>query len=148
MSIADPHSSQSTLYLFTFLIVLVILAVISAGLLFRAYFIKRRFRRRIQEAIANGQALPPDALAGLGMLRTTRPTKEEKKLGPMPILWEAEMYKDEIEEDGSRRASMISKDMARVTEKEVNWCDETNDDWKDFTVSSKRCFVLSRVLMM
>lgn len=46
------------------------------------------------------------------------------------------MYKDEIEEDGSRRASMISKDATRVTEKEVDWSRETSDDWRDFTVSA------------
>ena len=122
-------STQSTLYLFTFLIVLVILAVISAALLFRAYYIRRRFRRRIQNAIATGQALPPDALAGLGVVRPTQ-RKGEKDVGPMPIMWEATMYKDEIEEDGSRRASMIGKDLTNVTEREVG--DE--DDWRDLTV--------------
>jgi hypothetical protein len=131
-------STNSTLYLFTFLVVLIILAVISAALLFRAYFIKRRFRRRIQEAIANGQALPPDALAGLG-IHTARATKGEPKVGPMPILWEAEKYKDEIEEDGSRRASMIGKDATGVTEKEVDWSRESSDDWRDFTVGPTSC---------
>jgi hypothetical protein len=60
--------------------------------------------------------------------------KVEKKLGPMPIMWEAEMYKDEIEEDGSRRASMIGggKDLTRVTEKEVG--SDQADDWRDLTV--------------
>ena len=48
----------------------------------------------------------------------------------MPIMWEATLYKDEIEEDGSRRASMIGKDLTNVNEKEV-W-DE--DDWRDLTV--------------
>lgn len=63
-----------------------------------------------------------------------RPTarKEEKDVGPMPIMWEATMYKDEIEEDGSRRASLIGKDLTNVTEKEVG---EDEDDWRDFTVS-------------
>jgi len=110
--------------------VLVILAIISAGLLFRAYYIKRRFRRRIQDAIANGEALPPDALAGLGVVRAT-PRKGEKDIGPMPIMWEATMYKDEIEDDGSRRTSMINKDFTNVNEKEVG---DEEDDWRNLTV--------------
>ena len=53
----------------------------------------------------------------------------------MPIMWEATMYKDEIEEDGSRRASMIGKDLTtNITEQEVG----DQDDWRDLTVSS--CF--------
>jgi len=110
--------------------VLVILAIISAGLLFRAYYIKRRFRRRIQDAIANGEALPPDALAGLGVVRAA-PRKGEKDIGPMPIMWEATMYKDEIEDDGSQRTSIINKDFTNVNEKEVG---DEEDDWRNLTV--------------
>jgi hypothetical protein len=132
-------SSQSTAYLYTFLIVLVILAVISAALLFRAYYIRRRFRRRIQTAIANGQALPPDALAQLGVIRPTQ-RKGEKDVGPMPIMWEATMYKDEIEEDGSRRTSLIGKDLTNVTEREVG---EDGDDWRDLTVCPRHMYELT-----
>jgi hypothetical protein len=57
------------------------------------------------------------------------PRKDEKDVGPMPIMWEATMYKDEMEEDGSRRASLIGKDFTKVTEQEVE-----EDDWRDFTV--------------
>jgi hypothetical protein len=112
----------------------VILGIIAAGLLFRAFFIKRRFRRRIEEALANGQALPPDALAGLGVVRPA-PRKGETKLGPMPVLWEAEMYRDEMKEDGSRRASLLEKDVTRVVEQEVG--EDEDDDWRDFTVCSR-----------
>lgn len=124
------HSTQSTLYLLTFLITLVVLAVISAALLLRAYYVRRRFQRRIQEAIANGQALPPDALAGLGITRPRR-GKPEKKVGPMPTMWEAEMYKDEVDEDGSKRASKMVADRYDAHEK-VTGVDE--GDWQDLTV--------------
>jgi hypothetical protein len=62
-----------------------------------------------------------------------RPTtrKGEKDVGPMPIMWEATMYKDEIEEDGSRRTSLIGKDLTNVTEREVG---EDGDDWSNLTV--------------
>jgi hypothetical protein len=65
----------------------------------------------------------------LGVVRPT-PRKGEKDVGPMPVMWEATMYKDEIEEDGSRRASLIGKDLTNITEREVG--DE--DDWRGFTV--------------
>lgn len=102
-------STQSTLYLLTFLITLVVLGIISAALLLRAYYVRRRFQRRIQEAIANGQALPPDALAGLGLNRPRR-GKPEKKVGPMPTMWEAEMYKDDVDAEGSKRTMRGSGD--------------------------------------
>ena len=55
----------------------------------------------------------------------------------MPVMWEAEMYRDEIEEDGSRRASLLEKDMTTVNEKPVG--EDVEDDWRDLTVSHK-CF--------
>lgn len=47
------------------------------------------------------------------------------------------MYRDEIEEDGSRRASLLEKDMTTVNEKPVG--EDVEDDWRDLTVSHK-CF--------
>lgn len=132
MSLMGCHSTQSTLYLLTFLITLVVLALISAALLLRAYYVRRRFQRRIQEAIANGQALPPDALAGLGIARRRR-GKPEKKHGPMPTMWEAEMYHDEVDEEGSKRASEMRADRYDRTEK-VYGSDE--EIWRDLTVRS------------
>jgi hypothetical protein len=105
--------------------------LISVALLLRAYYIRRRFRRRIQEAIINGQALPPDALAALGVRRGVE--KKEKKVGPMPVMWEAEMYRDYTQENGSKRGSVIDKDATRITEKEVA-LDEGEDDWRGLTV--------------
>lgn len=47
----------------------------------------------MEDAIRNGQPLPQDAAAALGLLRPRQ--KKEKKLGPMPGMWEAEMLLDE-----------------------------------------------------
>lgn len=86
--------SSSSLYLFTFLITIVVLALISGGLLLRAYYVRRQFQRRVEEAIRAGLPLPADASAALG-IRTGGPNnrKKEKKHGPMPGIWEAEMHR-------------------------------------------------------
>jgi len=124
---------SSSLYLFTFLITIIVLGLISAALLTRAYYVRRRFHRRVEEAIRTGQALPPDAAAALGLNRPNRGLKKEKKIGLMPTMWEAEMWKDEVDEkEGSiRRGSVASlKEKAgevRVSEKEVE------DDWDELT---------------
>ena len=73
------------------------------------------------------------------------PRKGEKKVGPMPVMWEAEMYRDEIEEDGSRRASLLEKDMTTVNEKPVG--EDVEDDWRDLTVSLEFS-ALSNTLMV
>lgn len=87
--------SSSSLYLFTFLITIVVLAVISGGLLLRAYYVRRQFQRRVEEAIRAGQPLPDDAAAALGLRQFGgRNAKKEKKHGPMPGIWEAEMWRD------------------------------------------------------
>jgi hypothetical protein len=88
---ADPRSSSS-LYLFTFLITILVLGLISAALLLRAYYVRRQFQRRVEAAIRAGQPLPEDAAQALGLVRPRR--KNEKKVGPMPGLWESEMYID------------------------------------------------------
>lgn len=86
------RSQSSSLYLFTFLITILVLAGISGGLLFRAYYVRRRFQRRVEEAIRAGQPLPRDAARALGLNRPAR--KAEAPLGPMPGWWEAEMRLD------------------------------------------------------
>ncbi|RXK38103.1 hypothetical protein M231_04662 [Tremella mesenterica] len=78
---------SSSLYLFTFLITIVVLGLISAALLLRAFYIRRAFHRRVEEALQRGEALPEEAMTALGM---TRPAKK-KKLGPTPNLWETEL---------------------------------------------------------
>ncbi|GFZ42526.1 hypothetical protein JCM24511_00242 [Saitozyma sp. JCM 24511] len=83
---------SSSLYLFTFLITILVLGLISAALLLRAYYVRRQFQRRVEAAIRAGQPLPEDAAQALGLVRPRR--KNEKKVGPMPGLWESEMYID------------------------------------------------------
>lgn len=72
--------------------------MISAGLLLRAYYVRRQFQRRVEEAIAAGRPLPLDAAQALGLIRP----KKNKEVGPMPTFWEAGMEKSdkELEVDG------------------------------------------------
>ena len=91
---------SSSLYLFTFLITIVVLGVISAGLILRAYYVRRQFQLRVEEAIRRGQPLPPDAVRALGLYRP----KSKKIFGPEPGLWEVEMRDDEKTEYGHKKA--------------------------------------------
>ena len=75
------------------MITLVVLAVIIGALVFRSVIIRRRFRRRVAEAIARGER-PPERVPGI--MGGTR-SKPRVKLGPKPEMWEAEMLlKDEV----------------------------------------------------
>ena len=76
---------------------IVILAIVSALLLTRAYYIRRRFQRRIEEAIAAGQPLPQDAAIALGLVRPGA-DKGKKEVGPMPAIWDARMEKEDREQ--------------------------------------------------
>ncbi|WVF65843.1 hypothetical protein IAT40_000580 [Kwoniella sp. CBS 6097] len=93
-----PTGSSTTLYLFTFLITILVLGLISSALLLRAYILRRRFHRRVEEALRAGRPLPPDAAAalGLGPRRTGLGArgKKEKKHGLMPTMWESQMRRD------------------------------------------------------
>jgi hypothetical protein len=54
---------------------------------------RRRFQRRVEEAIARGER-PPERTGG--MMGTQR-TKPRIRLGPKPEMWEAEMLrKDDV----------------------------------------------------
>ncbi|WWC68583.1 uncharacterized protein I206_102513 [Kwoniella pini CBS 10737] len=89
----NPGGGSTTLYLFTFLITILVLGLISSGLLIRAYILRRRFHRRVEEAISRGEALPTDAATALGLLPRRPPRgKKEKKHGLMPTMWESEMW--------------------------------------------------------
>lgn len=49
----------------------------------------------MEEAIRAGQPLPDDAAAALGFRQFgNNRNKKEKKHGPMPGMWEAEMWRD------------------------------------------------------
>ncbi|KAI0761946.1 hypothetical protein BD413DRAFT_606906 [Trametes elegans] len=60
----SPGSSMgppsSSLYLFTFLATLFLLLAISSAIIMRGIFLRRRFRRRLEEAIAAGVLSPMD----------------------------------------------------------------------------------------
>ncbi|KAL1950316.1 hypothetical protein VTO73DRAFT_5440 [Trametes versicolor] len=66
----DPGQGppSSSLYLFTFLATLFLLLAISSAIIMRGIFLRRRFRRRLEEAIAAGVLLSPteEAAGGFG----------------------------------------------------------------------------------
>ncbi|KAI0720508.1 hypothetical protein C8T65DRAFT_735839 [Cerioporus squamosus] len=70
-STANPDGlgpPSSSLYLFTFLATLFLLLAISSAIIMRGIFLRRRFRRRLEEAIAAGVLLTPsdDGTGGFG----------------------------------------------------------------------------------
>ncbi|WVQ74696.1 hypothetical protein IAR50_004300 [Cryptococcus sp. DSM 104548] len=87
-------SGSTSLYLFTFLITIVVLALISGALILRAYVLRRRFRRRVEEAIRTGNPVPLDAATALGLLPRRGNRKKEYKAAVMPTMWEGEMLRD------------------------------------------------------
>ena len=102
---AFSSNSSSSLYLFTFLITILVLGLISASLLLRAFYVRRRFQRRVEDAIQAGQPLPQDAAEALGLVRPNR--KKEKNVGPMPAMWEAEMGLDRKPLDSNEKARLV-----------------------------------------
>ncbi|WVQ93480.1 hypothetical protein IAU59_000554 [Kwoniella sp. CBS 9459] len=118
-----PSGSSTTLYLFTFLITILVLGLISSALLLRAYILRRRFHRRVEEALRAGRPLPADAAAalGLGPRRTGLGArgKKEKKHGLMPTMWESEMQRDsggdnrDSEHDDETRDVMMEKEESK-----------------------------------
>ncbi|KAJ8080636.1 hypothetical protein PM082_017470 [Marasmius tenuissimus] len=52
-------SNSSNLYLFTFVATLFVLLMISSTIIFRSYILRRRYQRRLQEALAAGVILAP-----------------------------------------------------------------------------------------
>ncbi|KAJ3557551.1 hypothetical protein NM688_g1414 [Phlebia brevispora] len=85
-------SSQAALYLYTFLVTLILLLTVSAAIVLRTYFLRRRHRRLVEEAIRNGTYVPP--------IRTPR------TLGARPRLHDAVLNfyddDDETEEDSGK----------------------------------------------
>ncbi|KDQ20778.1 hypothetical protein BOTBODRAFT_26796 [Botryobasidium botryosum FD-172 SS1] len=75
--------ASNSLYLFTFLTTLLLLLAVSCAIVLRSWIIRRRFRRRIEEAIAAGVLLPEQiaAFGGTGQGR-------HRNFGERPKLWE------------------------------------------------------------
>ncbi|ODN86558.1 hypothetical protein L198_07252 [Cryptococcus wingfieldii CBS 7118] len=101
-------SGSTSLYLFTFLITIVVLALISGALVLRAYVLRRRFRRRVEEAIRTGNPLPMDAAAALGLLPRRGSRKKEEKVAVMPTMWEGEMRRD-VEKGWDEEDDLLNK---------------------------------------
>ncbi|CAE6366300.1 unnamed protein product [Rhizoctonia solani] len=77
---------NSTLYLFTFLTTLLLLLAVSCGIVIRSFVLRRRFHRRVEEAIAAGVLLPGQGDGGVGPrghFGTYR-----RPIGEKPIMWE------------------------------------------------------------
>lgn len=80
---------QSTpLYLFTFLATLFVLLFVSSAIVLRSFFLRRRFRRRIEEAIAAGVILPPASPTTPGTF--TGRLLARRDFGEKPKLWDAD----------------------------------------------------------
>ncbi|CAE6400956.1 unnamed protein product [Rhizoctonia solani] len=77
---------NSTLYLFTFLTTLLLLLAVSCGIVIRSFVLRRRFHRRVEEAIAAGVLLPGQGDVGMGPgghIGTFR-----RPIGEKPKMWE------------------------------------------------------------
>ncbi|CUA66719.1 hypothetical protein RSOLAG22IIIB_00166 [Rhizoctonia solani] len=77
---------NSTLYLFTFLTTLLLLLAVSCGIVIRSFVLRRRFHRRVEEAIAAGVLLPGQGDAGMGA--GGRLGAFRRPIGEKPKLWE------------------------------------------------------------
>ncbi|KAE9404045.1 hypothetical protein BT96DRAFT_447621 [Gymnopus androsaceus JB14] len=66
-------SSQGNLYLFTFLSTLLVLLLISCSIVFRSFVLRRRYQRRLAEALASGAILAPRTQGSRRKRFRTRP---------------------------------------------------------------------------
>ncbi|KAG2153054.1 uncharacterized protein EDB93DRAFT_1136325 [Suillus bovinus] len=92
-----PSDTSTTLYLFTFLATLFVLLLISASIIFRSFLIRRRFRRRVEDALAQGVYidLQPSVL-GL----------TSRYIGEKPSVHEAWVKQDALQEKSQWQAIM------------------------------------------
>ncbi|KAJ3935076.1 MAG: hypothetical protein NXY57DRAFT_562880 [Lentinula lateritia] len=66
-------TSQGNLYLFTFLSTLLVLLIISCSIVFRSFVLRRRYQRRLAEALAVGAVLAPRVQGSRKKRFRTRP---------------------------------------------------------------------------
>lgn len=78
---------NSTLYLFTFLTTLLLLLAVSCGIVIRSFILRRRFHRRVEEAIAAGVLLPSQT-GDIGMGPGGTINVFRRPLGEKPKMWE------------------------------------------------------------
>jgi len=76
---AYPTPFAINYHRFTFLATLFLLLFVSSAIILRSFVLRRRFRRRIEEAILAGVIAPPH----------TRRTSRRRAIGEKPKLWEA-----------------------------------------------------------
>ncbi|KZO97004.1 hypothetical protein CALVIDRAFT_563229 [Calocera viscosa TUFC12733] len=77
----QSQGTPSSLYLFTFLTTLLLLLTVSFGIVLRSFVLRRRFRRRVEAAIAAGVLLPGSLNTGRG----------DRRFQEKPKLWEVWM---------------------------------------------------------
>lgn len=78
---------NSTLYLFTFLTTLLLLLAVSCGIVIRSFILRRRFHRRVEEAIAAGVLLPSQT-GDIGMGPGGTISVFRRTIGEKPKMWE------------------------------------------------------------
>ncbi|KAJ7095915.1 hypothetical protein B0H15DRAFT_827603 [Mycena belliarum] len=91
---AEPiasSNSNSNLYLFTFLATLILLLAVSCSVVARAIIVRRRFRRRVDRAMAQGLVLAPGEQGSHALSFGTEPKLfdvwlSDRKL-PLPVSW-------------------------------------------------------------
>ncbi|KAJ3989750.1 hypothetical protein F5890DRAFT_1046717 [Lentinula detonsa] len=66
-------TNEGNLYLFTFLSTLLVLLIISCSIVFRSFVLRRRYQRRLAEALATGAVLAPRAQGSHKKRFRTRP---------------------------------------------------------------------------
>ncbi|KAG6897626.1 hypothetical protein C0992_012855 [Termitomyces sp. T32_za158] len=79
-------STSATLYLYTFLATLVLLLSVSAAIILRSLFLRRRHQRMVDEAIRNGTWVPPSPGSGAFSFGNNG---RRIDLSKKPALWEA-----------------------------------------------------------
>ncbi|OSX59835.1 hypothetical protein POSPLADRAFT_1075346 [Postia placenta MAD-698-R-SB12] len=79
---SGSSSPSSSLYLFTFLATLFLLLFVSAAIVLRSFILRRRFRRRVEEALAAGILLTPTAGAPGSRKRLEKPRLWDASLLP------------------------------------------------------------------
>lgn len=104
---------------------LLLLLAVSCGIVLRSFILRRRFRRRVEAAIAAGVLLPEQVEA----LRRRGPT-----IGERPTIWEVRIGKGGHGADGSSQKSGYEYPMSRTDKDETS---EDSDDWANVMVRSR-----------
>ncbi|KAK7469161.1 hypothetical protein VKT23_003652 [Stygiomarasmius scandens] len=85
---SSPSPNQGNLYLFTFLATLLVLLLISCSIVFRSFVLRRRYQRRLQEALASGGVLAPRTQGSHRKRFRTRPKFFDVWLSEGGEVWE------------------------------------------------------------